>query len=312
MPSPRPFRFSSPAKWVVDPTELRDRARLLEDLGYSTMTMSDHFDPQLGPISALQAAADVTTTLHVAALVLCNDYRHPAVLAKEAASLDLFTDGRFELGLGAGWMDADYEQAGMTKDPAGVRIDRLTESLDVLAGLWSDEPFSYSGRHYTITELDGTPKPRTAGGPPIIIGGGGRRVLQLAARRADIVGLNPNMGAGVIDTKAGPSATVDSTDEKLAWIRAAAGDRFDDLELHMRMEICAVTHDRVPFAELLAGVFGLTLDQALVTPHALVGPVELMIEQLLERRERWGISYIGVPVDAVKDFAPVVAELAGK
>ena len=307
----RPFRFSSPVGRIVDGPGLRERARKLEDLGFSTLTISDHFDLQLGPVAALMAAADATTTLRVASLVFSNDYRHPAVLAKEAATLDLLTDGRFEFGLGAGWMDADYQQAGITHDSAKVRVDRMEESLDVIRALWLDAPATHHGTHYDIDGLDGTPKPLTPGGPPIIIGGGGKRVMQLAARVADIIGFNPNMKAGKIDENAGPSATPEATDRKMGWIREAAGDRFDSLELQIRLELAIVTDDPDPMYEVLAGGFGMSPADARVTPHACVGTVDEICESLIARREQWGFNYIGVPAVSVDEFAPVVARLAG-
>lgn len=307
----RPFRFSSPLGRIVDGPGLRERARKLEDLGFSTLTISDHFDLQLGPVAALMAAADATTTLRVASLVFSNDYRHPAVLAKEAATLDLLTDGRFEFGLGAGWMDADYQQAGIAHDSAKVRVDRMEESLDVIRALWLDEPTTHHGNHYDIDRLDGTPKPLTTGGPPIIIGGGGKRVMQLAARVADIVGFNPNMKAGKIDENAGQSATPEATDRKMGWIREAAGDRFDSLELQIRLELAIVTDDPDPMYEVLAGGFGMSPADARVTPHACVGTIDEICESLIARRAQWGFNYIGVPAVSVDEFAPVVARLAG-
>jgi len=306
-----PFRFSSPIGDMTTGPMLRDHVRRLEDIGYSTVTIADHFDSQLGPITALMAAADATTTMRVASLVFCNDYRHPVVLSKEAATLDLLSDGRFEFGLGAGWKESDYDQAGMTYDPAPDRVDRMEEALTIIRGMWSPGTVTFTGDHYRIDDLEGTPKPVTPGGPPVIIGGGGKRVLQLGARMADIVGLNPKMAAGKIDATAGPSATPQATDRKIAWIREAAGDRFDDIELQVRLELAILTDDPDPLFESLSGGFGLSPDDARRTPHALVGPVEAMCDALIERRERWGLSYIGVPVEAAEALAPVVARLAG-
>lgn len=310
----RPFRFSSPISGITSRRELRDHARKLEDLGYDTLTVSDHFDHhanQLAPLPSVVAAAEATTTLKVATLVLCNDFRHPVVLAKEAATVDLLLEGRFELGLGAGWMRTDYEQSGIPEDPAGVRIARLEESVRVLKGLFSAEAASFAGEHYRVTDLPGTPRPSSTGGPPLIIGGGGRKVLTLAGRYADIVGLNPSLPNGVFDESAGPSATPAATDRKLEWLRAAAGQRFGALELHCRLEAAVVSDDRRGLLEALAPAFGVSPDDASESPHALVGTHDEMIEQLRRNRERWGISYIGVPTSAIDDLAPVVAELRG-
>ena len=304
-----PFRFGLQCRGPADADGWRALARKVEDLGWSTLTLPDHFEGALAPTPALMAAADATTTLRVGTMVYANDYRHPVVLAKEAATLDLLTGGRFELGIGAGWMTTDYEQAGLPLDRPGVRIERLAEALAVLRGLWADEPCDLAGDHYRITGLDGHPKPATPGGPPLVIGGGGRRVLRLAAAHADVVGLNVNLAAGVIDSRAFPDGTPEATDAKVGWVREAAAGR--DPELHVRVHLAAVTDARDELVEELAGGFGLSPDEARSTPHALVGDVSQICDQLVERRERWGISYLGLSADQLEPFAPVIARLAG-
>lgn len=310
----RPFRFgvqcSSPP--TVSAASWAALARKVEDLGYSRLTVSDHLDQQLAPISALMAAADATTTLRVGSLVFCNDYHHPVVLAKEAATLDVLSGGRFELGLGAGWMTTDYERSGIPLDPPGVRIERLEEAVQVIKALFGDEPCTFEGRHYRLDGLAGTPKPRQRPHPPILIGGGGRRLLALAARHADVVGLNPAMRAGVIDASAGPDATAEATDAKVAWIRSVAGERLADVELQVRIHLVAVTDDRQGLVEAFAGGFGLTPSEALASPYALCGTTSQIVDDLLERRERFGISAIGVALESLDDLAPVVAALAGR
>ncbi|CAN5606942.1 LLM class F420-dependent oxidoreductase [soil metagenome] len=309
----RPFRFgvqcSSPPS--VTARSWRELARRTEDLGYHRLTVSDHLDDQLAPVAALMAAADATTTLRVGVLVLSNDYRHPAVLAKEAATLDILSEGRFELGLGAGWMTTDYERAGIPMDAPSVRIARLEEAIQVVKGLLSEGPCHFEGEHYRIDGLAGSPKP-VQQPLPLLIGGGGRKVLELAGRHADIVGLNPKLPGGVIDAAAGPDATAAATERKIGWVREAAGDRFADIELHTRIHLAAVTDDRMGVAEALAVGFGLTVEESLATPHALVGSVDQIVEDLLERRERFGISSIGLSLDALDAFAPVVARLEGR
>ncbi len=312
-PYKRPFRFniqcSSPER--VDPRSWARLARQVEDLGYATLTVSDHLDEQVAPIAALMAAADATTTLRVGAMVFSNDYRHPVVLAKEAATLDALSGGRFELGLGAGWMTSDYQRAGLTLDPPGVRIARLAEALAVIKGMFADAPLHHAGEFYQVNGLNGTPKPVQRPHPPIVIGGGGRRLLSLAAREADIIGLNMNMAGGVIDASLGSNATVSATEEKVGWIREAAGARWDDLTLQVRIHLAIVTDDRHATIGQLAAGFGLTPEQASVTPHALCGSVEEICDDLIERRERFGISTVGLGLDALTDLAPVVARLAG-
>lgn len=289
----------------------RALARQVEDLGYSTLTVADHFDDGLAPIPALMAAADATTSLRVGTMVLANDYRHPVVLAKEAATLDVLSGGRFELGLGAGWMATDYAAAGIELEPPGRRVDRLEESLRVIRSIFGSEPVHHDGRHYRVTDLVGYPPPVTPGGPKIVIGGGGKRVLCLAARHADVVALNVNLGAGVMDARAFPDGTPEATDRKVRWVREAAGDRMEDIELQVRVHLAMITDDRTGVIEELAPAFHLSPAEAAATPHAMVGTVTQIAEQLLAQRERWGISYLGVSGEQLHALAPLVAQLAG-
>jgi probable F420-dependent oxidoreductase len=220
-----PFRFGIQCRGPSDPGGWRALARQVEDLGWSTLTIADHFDDAVAPIPAVMAAADATTTLRVGTMVLSNDYRHPVVVAKEAATLDVLTGARFELGIGAGWMTVDYEAAGIPLDAPGLRVSRLAEAVTVLKGLWSGHPCTVAGEHYRIDGLTGLPRPLTPGGPPIVIGGGGPRVLRLAGREADVVAINVNLRAGVIDERAFPDGTPEATDRKVGWVRSAAGGR---------------------------------------------------------------------------------------
>ena len=312
MPTPRPFRFGIQAASAPAGLTWPELARKVEDLGYARLTVSDHLDDQLAITPALMAAADATTELRIGSLTYSNDYRHPVVLAKEAATIDRLSGGRFELGLGAGWMTTDYEQAGIPLDRPGVRIERMAEALEVITGLWAEGPCTFHGRHYSIDGLDGLPKPVQRPRPPILVGGGGRRLLTEAARWADIIGLNIALPAGRIDERAGPSATDEATLEKVGWIRQAAGARFDQIELQVRVHLAMLSEDRLAVAEAVGPTLGLTPAQALVSPHALVGTPAQIIEQCLERRERYGISAIGLSVDALDALAPVVAALAGR
>ncbi|MEL6892181.1 MAG: TIGR03621 family F420-dependent LLM class oxidoreductase [Actinomycetota bacterium] len=311
MTHPRPFRFGVMAAKARSAREWTDTARKAEDLGYSALLMPDHFGDQLAPIAALTNAAAVTTNLRVGTLVFANDFRHPAVLAKETATLDLLSDGRLEVGVGAGWMNTDYATTGMTHDRAGVRIDRMIESIEVLRGLWGEGAFSYDGEHYTITEMDGMPTPVQAGGPPIIVGGGGKRVLSTAARMADIVGVNPNVGEGTVGPEAIRSMSADATDEKLGWVRDAAGDRFGDLEISILKFVTIVTDDQGAVAGKVGGGMGMDAEALLASPHSLVGSAEQIADELVAQRERWQGSYVTVQSDALESFAPVVAALAG-
>lgn len=306
-----PFRFGVQCSSPPDITAAhwRDLARKVEDLGYHRLTVSDHLDDQLSPVAALMAAADATTSLRVGALLFCNDYRHPAVLAKEAATLDILSEGRFELGMGAGWMTSDYLAAGIPMDAPSVRIARLEEAIEVVRGLLSDGPCSFSGEFYEIQGLSGSPKP-VQRPLPLLVGGGGRKVLEVAGRHADIIGLNPKLPNGVIDASAGPDATAAATDRKIGWIREAAGDRFDQIELHTRIHIALISDDRQGMAEMLAPALGISPADALESPHALCGTVDEICDDLLARRERHGIASIGLSLDAMDAMAPVVAQLA--
>jgi len=297
-------KASSGADWVAT-------ARKAEELGYSALLMPDHYGDQLGVIPALTAAAAATTNLRVGSLVFANDFRHPALLAKDTATIDLLSDGRLEVGVGAGWMDDDYRWTGVPHDSAGTRISRMIEAIEVLRGLWGPEPFSYSGEHYTITEMNGMPKPVQAGGPPLIVGGGGKRVLSTAARLADIVGVNPNVGAGSFGPAAIASMSADATDEKLTWVRDAAGDGFDDLEISILKFVTNVTDDRDTVAEKVGGAMGIDAATILASPHTMVGSAEQIADELVEQRDRWQGSYVTVQLDAIDTFAPVVAALAG-
>jgi probable F420-dependent oxidoreductase len=297
-------KAASGSEWI-------NTAKKAEELGYSALLMPDHFGDQLAPVGALATAAAVTTTLRVGTLVFANDFRHPALLAKDTATVDLLSDGRLEVGIGAGWMTDDYASTGIAHDRAGVRIDRMIESIEIVRGLWGDGPFSFEGEHYTITEMNGLPKPVQAGGPPIIVGGGGKRVLSTAARLADIVGVNPNVGEGTVGPEAIASMSADATEEKLGWVRDAAGDRFDDIEISILKFVTIVTDQRDVVAEKVAGGMGMEAATLLASPHTLVGSAEQVADELVEQRERWQGSYVTVQSDALESFAPVVAALAG-
>lgn len=311
MSNQRPFRFGVMAANARSAAEWRETARKAEGLGYSTLVMPDHFAGQLAPIAALSTAAAVTETLRIGALMFANDFRHPAVLAKETATLDLLSDGRLEVGIGAGWMTGDYAATGIAHDRPGVRIDRMIESIAVLRGLWGDDPFSFSGDHYTITEMNGVPKPVQPGGPPIAIGGGGRRVLSTAARIADIVGVNPNVGEGKFGAEAIASMSAGATEEKLGWVRDAAGERFDDIEISILKFFTIVADDRDAAAAKLGVGLGMDADAVIASPHTMVGSAEQIADELREHRDRWNASYVTVQGDAIDSFAPVVAALSG-
>lgn len=308
----RPFRFGVQANGSMSGRQWTELARRVEGLGYSSLTMPDHFDDQLAPVPALTAAAAVTETLRIGALVWDNDYKHPLVLAKELATMDVLSEGRVEIGIGAGWMIADYEQSGIPYDSAKVRIDRMVEGLAVIKGLMGPDPFTFSGEHYRITGHNGLPKPVQAPCPPILIGGGGPRVLSIAAREADIVGINATMSAGVIGASVFDTMTAEKVDEKVGVVRDAAGSRWNDIEMNIRAFLVNVTDDARGAADGIASMLGVTADQVESTPFALVGPPSKLIDDLLARRERWGFSYVIVGMADIESFAPIVDALNGR
>jgi len=305
-----PFRFSA-SLGGLDSTDLVANARRAEELGYSAVTLPDHFTDQAAPLIGLTAAAMATSTLRVLPLVLANDYRHPLVLAKELATLDALSGGRLDFGIGAGWMLTDYEQAGMDYDSAGTRIRRLSEAVDLLRSLLAGRTVEHTGEFYTISGALSQPLPVQPGGVPLMLAGGKQKMLTLAGEKADIVGFNPGLTAGVIDERAGRTATAARTDEKLAWIRDGAGARIDSIELQTRIHLTMITDDREKVAAEMAPLLGITAEEALESPHALVGTVEQCIDSVRRWRDRWGISFVSINGTEMEVFAPVVEALAG-
>ena len=308
---PRPFRFGVSGGALTDVHEFVALATQAEELGYASISMSDHLDDGLAPLVALTAAAGATTSIRLATLVLANDFRNPVVLAKELATLDVVSNGRLEWGLGAGWKTTDYERTGIALDRPGIRIERLGEAITVMKQCFADGEFSFTGEHYRIAGLDGLPKPRQRPHPPLMIAGGGPKVLGLAAREADIVGINLSLASGNLDAAAGASGSPAATDAKLAAVRGAAGDRFDDLVLQSRIHMVLPTDERAALIESMAPGFSLTPAEAAAMPHVLVGTVDEMCDDIRRWRDRWGISYVTWSADALETMAPVVERLAG-
>lgn len=312
MPHPRKFRFGAQLFSAGSHRSWADAARKVEDLGYSSLFVPDHFGDQLAPVPALVAAADATTSLRVGALVWDNDYRHPVVLAKEAATIDVLSDGRLEFGIGAGWMNTDYEQSGIRHDPASVRIAKLAEAIKIYKGLFAPGTFSFQGEHYTITELDGLPKPVQQPGPRMLIGGGGPKMLTLAAAEADIVGINPAIPKGYVDASASREVIPSTLDKKIDLLRQAAGDRLAELELNILVFGTNVGEAASASREQTAAMFGVDVEDLDASPYAWVGSASEIADQLRAARERWGVSYFVLQGEAAMELAaPVVAELAG-
>lgn len=314
---PRPIRFSA------GPGRLRDRAtlvgdgQLIERTGYSTFMLADHFMIPFAPLIALQAVADATQTLRLGQTVLNQDLRHPAVLAKELATLDVLSGGRLEIGLGAGWMPDEYDQAGIPFDSAATRIDRLEEVLVILKGLFGDAPFSFAGKHFTITGLDGTPRPVQRPHPPILVGGGGRKLLSLAGRHADIVQVLPRTVRGTAPDSTRPF-TAEAYEEKIGWVRQAAGDRFAEIELAAQLLNVTITDDPDAgfeeffqrFASRSGSAAGLSREELRSSPTVAIGTLDEVCDKLLQTRDRLGISYFAAPYGSSPALlAPVIERL---
>ncbi len=304
-----PFRFGIQLSNAPTGAAWREAARRAEALGYSTLFMPDHFGEGWTPTVPLTVAAEVTTTLKVGALVYDNDYRHPLVLAREIAAMDMLFPGRIEFGLGAGWMTTDYVESGIALDSPKIRVERMAEALEVITKLWADEKVTFTGEHYQLNEARCFPRPTTPGGPQIIIGGGGPKVLRTAAKYASIVGVNPELSSGTAGVEAAKTAVATRYDERISWIKEAAGDRFASIELQILCQIEQVVDNRDEVYAGVAPLFGLSPDEAKQMPIVLVGTVDEICDDLIERRERFGFSYI--VVHDLEAFAPVVARLAG-
>ena len=309
-----PFRFGVNVRTAASRAEWADKARKVEALGYAVLLVPDHLAELLAPFPALAAAAAATTRLRVGTAVLNNDFRHPALLAREAATLDVLSDGRLELGLGAGHMQSEYEQAGLAFDPGATRVERLGEAVVILKRLLEGESVTFAGRHYRVTEHSIHPRPVQRPRPPVFIGGNAPRLLTLAAREADIVGLT-----GIAFRHGGKEPDVSDfraavVDERVRLVRETAADRLDRLELNALVQRVVVTDDRRKAAEELAtGRWArLTPDEILASPYALVGTVDQMVDDLRARRERWSISYVMTHEPFMDALAPVVARLAGR
>jgi probable F420-dependent oxidoreductase len=279
-----------------------------EKLGFAGISISDHFNAQLAPIPALAAAAVCTERVRLGFNVLANDFRHPAMLAKELATIDVLSGGRLVAGIGAGWMTNDYHSTGITLDRPGVRIERLGEAVAILRGLWSDGPFSFEGVHYRIHELDGQPKP-VQKLPPILIGGGAPRVLGLAGKVADIVGIALDNRTGAVGAQTWQSARIATTHEKLAWIAEGAQGRATPPKVSVRVLHVAITEGRARAAAEFAASSGLEPDDVRSSPHTLIGTVDEIVADLRARRESLGVADYVVSQSALETLAPVLAAL---
>jgi probable F420-dependent oxidoreductase len=320
----RPFRFSIQAFETSGARDWTELARRAEDLGYSTLFTTDHyFGPgaiadssghrpvDVAPLAATMAAAAATSRLRVGCRVHCVDYHHPVVLAKELATIDLLSEGRLEVGLGAGWLTAEYDGLGIQMAGAGIRIAKLGEVAELLKELWSGEQLDVRGTHVHASGFAGRPQPVQRPHPPIFIGGGAPKVLRLAGRVADIVSINFNNAAGRLGSGSVATSTLAATEQKIGWIREGAGDRFADLELEIAAYFVAIEDDPRAAVDAMAARFAVPPAELRQHPHALIGSVDEVCDQLIERREQLGISYVNIAQRNMATLAPVVARLAG-
>ena len=309
----RPFRFGVNVRSTASAADWTALARKVEDLGYTSLNVPDHLADMLAPIPALAVAAAVTTRLRVSTMVLDNEFRHPVLVAREAATLDLLSDGRLDLGLGAGHMKSEFDQAGLRFDRGAVRVERLAEAVTIVKGLLAGETVTFAGHHYQVTSHTIYPRPVQRPHPPIVIGGNGPRLLALAAAEADVVGLSGitfRRGGTEPDLTAFRAAAVD---ERVRHLREAAGVRFERLELSALVQRVIVTDDRRAGAEELARRWpALGVDDILDSPFLLLGTLDEIAGQLVARRARWGISSYVIFEPALDAFASIVARLAGR
>jgi probable F420-dependent oxidoreductase len=293
----RPFRFGVVAAYAPSHTAWITTARRVEELGYATLLMPDRANVgSLAPLTALAIAAEATTSLRIGSYVFCNEYRHPVLLAREAATLDLLSEGRFELGLGAGVGPTEFQQMGIPFANAGTRLGHLEETLQLMKRLFTEEVVNFSGKYYTMTEMKGYPRPIQKPHMPILVAGAGERMLKLAGREADIVAIGSRItGQGVDPADA-------TLEQKIAWVKEAAGKRFADMELSQTIYDMMITDSGATLASQGGGP---------PIPKRLLS-TEQAVAHLLEQRERYGFSYLQVYTGQMENFAPVVARLAGQ
>jgi len=315
----RAFRFGVIDESSLSREEWVQKAQRVEQLSYSTFLIRDHFiqgdfNHQLAPIPALMAAADATKTLRVGSLVFSNDYRHPIMLAKETATLDLLSGGRFELGIGAGWLRSEYEQTGIPFDPPGIRVERMQEALHILKGAFAEQPLTFAGKHYTITNLNNHPKPLQKPHPPLLIGAFSKRMLSIAAREADIIGILPKALTNGTISEDPTERFAETLAQKVEWIRQAAGERFDQIELSMVVTI-EITRNQHKKAEQLLhqrGWNSITAEQLLAMPSMLIGSIDQITDKIQTLREKYAFTYFVISDTCLETFAPIVARLTGK
>jgi probable F420-dependent oxidoreductase len=309
---PRRLRFAVQLLGAPDGPGWASLAQQAEESGFDVVSLPDHFGEQFAPLPALTAAACATTRLRLSMFVLANDMRHPGVLAKEVATLDVLSGGRVELGLGAGWDRAEYVALGLPFDRPSVRIARLEESVRAIRALLAGEEVSTHGEHYRFEGLSVRPRPVQSAGVPIVLGGGGRKMLSLAGRLGDIVSLATENNGRTDPAVLGPGIRRAAVADQIGWVRQAAGARFDHLELNLRVRMAAIGIDREAEARIGAQGMDCNAEDLLSSPFCLLGRADEVADQLLRTRDELGISYFTVSQRHMAQLAPVVARVAGR
>lgn len=307
VPQP-PFRFAVLARMARDGAEWREKARLFESLGYETLLMPDHLSPQLAPIPALMAAADATTTLRVGAFVFANDYRNVVMFAKEIATIDVLSNGRVDVSVGAGWSEVDYDMMGLRLDPPGTRVARVAEAIDLLRRLWSEDRVTHAGAHYRVRGATVQPRTVQKPHPPILVGASRPSMLRLAGRVADIVSVTPPLAPRMRDQARFRTAA--AVAEQIAIVRAAADGRAKLPILNVTTDV-RVTSDDEPYVAA-AQRTGLSRDEIAASPVYLYGEAISLAQRVFDRRAEFGLSYYVIDERVAVAFAPVIAALSGK
>ena len=308
----RKFRFAVQHTHAPDGTAWINMARSAEDSGVSVFSMPDHLGDLFSPIPALAAVAAVTRTIKLSMFVLCNDNRHPGLLAKEIATLDAISNGRVELGLGAGWTRTEYDALGMPFDSPGTRIERLGEAVKILRGTFGDDKYSFTGKYYQVTDLAIRPRPVRPSGIPIVLGGGGRKMLSLAAREADIVSIAANNQLRPAMDSPFTGFGFKQVNEQAGWVREAAGERYASVELNVRVLAVVINPDREAAARELSSNLGVPAEDLLDSPFVFIGDLGQIEEQIVRMREQLGISYFTISQRHAAPLLPLIRRMTGR
>jgi probable F420-dependent oxidoreductase len=307
----RPFRFGVQLTGAESRDAWTDKAKRAESLGYSVVTIVDHMGDQLAPMPALTALATATESIRVGTMVLANDWRNPLLVAREAATLDWLSNGRLELGIGAGWLTTDYEKLGIPYDRPGVRVERMAEALTVIRDLLSGERVTHVGRYYRLTNASCYPRPVQKPHPPLVVGGGSRRLLTLAGKLADVINVHTNLGAeDVVGDQSKADISTEAAQRRFEWVKEGAANRLQDIELGLRIFAASVTDRRESAGAELGRRWQLGAADLLESPYALVGSLDHITETLMKRRRDFGATYFTWNESDMESMAPIVRRLA--